>query len=356
MQGRAGKLARPVRFLLLWNRTAEGNGVLKTFLSTGFCALLFFSGAGAVPQDGAAGNSGSTSPFQISVDLNLVVLPTTVLNKKGGYATDLRQENFDVFEDNVRQTVRLFRTDDIPVAAGLVIDHSGSMQHKMPDVLTAADAFVRFSNPEDQMFVVNFNERVTLGLLPAVPFSDQAPELEAAIRRAPTSGETALYDAVDVALEKLKSGERDKKVLVVISDGGDNASVIDLRQILKKAAETNVLVYTIGIFEPTDPDQNPGVLKRLARESGGEAYFPAKLNEIPGICENIAKEIRHQYTLGYVSTNSQPGGRRAIRVVAHAPGKDLTVRTRAGYIASPSPAAPAQMDEGAPAAPKEQQK
>ena len=327
--------------------------MLKIFLSTGFSALLFLGGAiTAAPQDTAG--SDTTTPFQISVSLNLVVLPTTVLNKKGGYATDLHKENFDVFEDNVRQTLRLFRSDDIPVTAGLVIDHSGSMQHKMPEVLTAADAFVRSSNPEDQMFVVNFNERVTMGLLPAVPFSDQATELETAIRRAPTSGETALYDAVDVALEKLKSGERDKKVLVVISDGGDNASVIDLRQILKKAEETNVLVYTIGIFEPNDPDQNPGVLKRLAHESGGEAYFPSKLSEIPGICESIAKEIRHQYTLGYVSTNSKPGGRRAIRVVAHAPGKDLTVRTRSGYIAGYNSggdnnsgiATPAQKDEG----------
>ena len=347
MQG-ARQIRAPCPFLLRWNRTAEGNGVLKIFLSTAFSALLFctlvFFGVGAAAPQAGAGDTETTSPFQISVSLNLVVLPTTVLNKKGGFATDLRQENFDVFEDNVRQTVRLFRSDDIPVTAGLVIDHSGSMQHKMPDVLTAADAFVRFSNPEDQMFVVNFNERVTLGLLPAMAFSDQATELEAAIRRAPASGETALYDAVDVALEKLKSGERDKKVLLVISDGGDNASVIGLRQILKKAEQTNVLVYTIGIFEPNDPDQNPAVLKRLAHESGGEAFFPSKLSEIPGICENIANEIRHQYTLGYVSTNSQPGGRRVIRVVAHAPGKDLTVRTRSGYTAGTG-AIPAQKDQ-----------
>jgi Ca-activated chloride channel family protein len=320
--------------------------VLKKSLSTGFPALLFFFGASAADQQATPPDSGeSTSPFQISVSLNLVVLPTTVLNRKGGYATDLRQENFDVFEDNVRQTVRLFRNDDIPVTAGLVIDHSGSMQHKMPDVLTAADAFVRFSNPEDQMFVVNFNERVTLGLLPAMLFTDKATELEAAIRRAPTSGETALYDAVDVALEKLKSGDKEKKVLLVISDGGDNASVIDLRQILKKAEQSDVLVYAIGIFDESDSDQNPAVLKRLAHETGGEAFFPSKLNEIPGICENIAKEIQHQYTLGYVSTNSQPGGRRAIRVVAHAPRKDLAARTRSGYIPGGGET-PAQKDEG----------
>ncbi len=149
-------------------------------------------------------------------------------------------------------------SDDIPVTVGLVVDHSGSMHRKLPDVLAAANAFVKFSNPEDQMFVVNFNERVTLGLLPGTPFPDQASELETAIRRAPASGETALYDAVDVAVEKLKSGNRNKKVLVVISDGGDNASVIDMHQILTKAEQSDVLVYTIGIYDQNDPDQNPG--------------------------------------------------------------------------------------------------
>jgi len=158
--------------------------------------------------------------------------------------------------------------------------------------------------------------------------------MEAAIQRAPATGETALYDALDVALEKLKAGDREKKVLIVISDGGDNASVIDLRQILKKAAQSDVMMYTIGIFDQNDADQNPGVLKRLAHETGGEAFFPSQFSEVEGICENIAREIRHQYTLGYVSTNTQPGGHRVVRVVARAAGKELTVRTRSGYIAA----------------------
>ena len=313
--------------------------MLKIFLSTGFPALLFFFGASAAGQETTPPDSGETSsPFQISVSLNLVVLPTTVRDKKGGFATGLSQENFEVFEDNVRQTVRLFRHDDIPVTVGLVVDHSGSMHRKLPDVLAAASAFVKFSNPEDQMFVVNFNERVTLGLPPTMEFSGQANELEAAIQRAPTTGETALYDALDVALHKLKSGDREKKVLVVISDGGDNASVIDLRQILTKAAQSDVMLYTIGIYDQNDPDQNPGVLKRLAHETGGEAFFPSAFSEVEGICENIAREIRHQYTLGYVSTNTQPGGRRAVRVAARASGKDLMVRTRSGYVAASEPA------------------
>jgi Ca-activated chloride channel homolog len=313
----------------------KGNTVLKRFLSAGFFALLFsVSAEFAAPQTASPTDSQTTSPFQISVSLNLVVLPATVRDKKGGFATDLRQENFEVFEDNVRQTVRLFRHNDIPVTAGLVVDHSGSMQKKLPDVLAAANAFVKLSNPQDQMFVVNFNERVNLGLPPGLPFTDQATELEAAIERAPTTGETALYDAIDVGLEQLKSGDSEKKVLIIISDGGDNASVIDLHQILKKAAQSDVMLYTIGIFDENDPDQNPAVLRRLAHETGGEAFFPSRFNEVEGICENIAREIRHQYTLGYVSTNTQPGGRRVVRVVARASGKELTVRTRSGYLAA----------------------
>jgi VWFA-related protein len=208
------------------------------------------------------------------------------------------------------------------------------MRNKLPDVLAAARTFVQFSNTEDQMFVVNFNERVTLGLPEGIPFTNRADDLEAAILKAPATGETALYDAVDVALERLRTGDRDKKVLIIISDGGDNASVLELARILKKAEESNAIIYSIGIFDKDDPDQNPGVLRRLARETGGEAFFPPQFNETVSICEGIAKDIRHQYTLGYVSSNTRPGGQRAVRVVAHAAGKDLVVRTRAGYIAS----------------------
>jgi Ca-activated chloride channel homolog len=273
------------------------------------------------------------SPFQISVNLNLVVLPVSVRDTKGGFASDLQQQNFDVYEDGVRQAIRLFRHEDIPVTAGLVVDHSGSMQNKIADVIQASMAFVRSSNDQDQMFVVNFNERATLGLPQATPFTDRPEDMQSAILKAPLAGQTALYDALDMALDRLRSGDREKKVLVVISDGGDNASKIALPQILKKASESNAVVYTIGIFDKDDPDQNPGVLRRLAKETGGEAYFPERFGEASDICVAIAKDIRHQYTLGYVSANTVPAGHRAVRVVAKAAGKELKVRTRAGYIA-----------------------
>ncbi|HVW07191.1 MAG TPA: VWA domain-containing protein [Bryobacteraceae bacterium] len=273
--------------------------------------------------------------FQISVDLNLVVLPVTVRDRNGGFASGLTKDNFDVYEDGAKQSIRLFQHEDIPVTAGIVVDHSGSMTAKMPDVVAAAEKFAALSNPQDQMFVVNFNEQTTLGLPSDVPFTHFATLLRDAIEDAPTAGETALYDALDLALDRLNAGKPSKKVLVVFSDGGDNASKTTLQEVLRRAARSNAIIYTIGIFSPDDPDQNAGVLKHLAKETGGEAFFPQAYKDAAEICARIAKDIRNQYTLGYISTDTNPGGYRRVKVVAHAPGRDLRVRTRAGYEAAP---------------------
>src|ERR1039458_9629039 len=273
-------------------------------------------------------------PFKIAVDVDLVVLQATVRDRKGSIVSDAREQDFEVYEDGVRQSIRLFKHEDIPATAGLVVDHSGSMQHKLPDVVAAAGTFVQSSNREDQMFVVNFNEHVTLGLPAEMSFSNSSEELERAIWRAGTTGQTALYDALAEALERLRAGSRDKKVLMVISDGGDNASTHSLAEVLKMAGQSSAVVYTIGIFDPQDPDQNPGVLRHLAQATGGEAYFPEQLDEVVPICERIARDIRHQYTIGYFSTSrSQPGVYRAIRVVANGTAGKLSVRARSGYIA-----------------------
>jgi len=274
-------------------------------------------------------------PYRISVNVDLVVLHATVRDRQGGFASDLHEADFAVYEDGVRQSIRLFRHEDIPVTVGLVIDHSGSMVSKLQDVIAAARTFVRSSNPEDQMFVVNFNEKVTLGLPRAIRFTNRPEQLESAILRAPAMGMTALYDALAEALDQLQAGDRDKKVVIAISDGGDNASVHSLAQVLKLAGESSALVYTIGIFDDGDPDRNPEVLRRLARVTGGEAFFPRQLSEVVEICERIARDIRHQYTIGYVASRpAQPGAYRSIRVAATASayGK-LVVRARTGYIA-----------------------
>ena len=274
-------------------------------------------------------------PYQISVNVDLVVLNATVRDGKGRFASDLSEQDFAVYEDGVRQSIRLFRHEDIPVTVGLVVDHSGSMRAKIADVIAAARTFVRSSSPEDEMFVVNFNEKVTLGLPDNLPFSNRSEDLGSAIANAPTTGRTALYDAVFEARNRLQTGSREKRVLIVISDGGDNASAHTLADVLKMASQSTTLVYTIGIFDEEDPDRNPGVLRQLAGVTGGEAFFPGEYREVVAICERIARDIRNQYTIGYLSSSAaRPGAFLSIRVAAAAPGHGkLSVRARSGYIA-----------------------
>jgi VWFA-related protein len=291
---------------------------------------------------GDARESQEPEPYKISINVDLVVLHATVLNRNGGFASDLRQQDFTVYEDGVRQSIRLFRHEDIPVTVGLVIDHSGSMGPKLPEVTAAARTFVRTSNQEDRLFVVNFDEKVTLGLADTISFADRSEELERAISMTPATGMTALYDAAIEALERFQAGSKDKGALIVVSDGGDNASKHTLAELLRMAERSSVVMYAIGVFDDTEVDRNPTVLRRLAQATGGEAFFPKELNDVVSICERIARDIRNQYTIGYVSGNTgKPGVLRTIRVTASGTaGSKLVVRARSGYIAGgePSPA------------------
>ena len=284
-----------------------------------------------LPLVRAGGQDAQT--YQISVNVNMVVLNATVRDRKGRVAADLREENFEVFEDGVKQDVRLFRHEDIPVTVGLVIDHSGSMRPKLASVTAAARTFIESSSPDDQMFVVNFNENVTLGLPAAMPFTNRQEDLAFGISHTPATGKTALYDAIWKAREWMARGTRDKKVLIVISDGGDNASRHSLAEVLQAGNKSNIQVYTIGIFDAEDPDKNPAVLKQLALATGGEAFVPNDLSEVVSVCESIATDIRTQYTLGYQSSAPTEGGAyHAIKVVVRGTGKaKLHVRTRSGY-------------------------
>ncbi|MEQ1948368.1 MAG: VWA domain-containing protein [Bryobacteraceae bacterium] len=293
--------------------------------------LMLVAGAFAMAQSPPPFEGTESDTFQISVNVELVVLQASVRDRDGRTVPDLRAEDFEVLEDGTSQRVRLFRHEDTPVTVGLVIDHSRSMSDKLGDVIAAAQAFVKSSNPSDQMFVVNFNETVSSGLPRKTPFSDNANQLAAAIWGAPAIGMTALNDAIIEALRRLEEGVSDKKVLVVISDGGDNASKANLDRVLKLTQQSNAVIYTIGVFSPDDPDQNPQVLRRLARESGGEAFFPGQLTDTVQICERIAHDIRNQYTIGYTSTHEKrDGAYRKIRLNVQG-NRKVTVRTRAGY-------------------------
>ncbi len=295
--------------------------------------------ARAGPQVSPKWQDHDAGPFRIKVDVDLVVLHATVTDREGSSVSNLGEQGFEVYEDGAPQRIRLFRNEDIPVTVGLVVDHSTSMRPKMVEVIAAAKAFARSSNREDQMFVVNFNERVSLGQPGAIRFTDSTAELGDAIAAAPTGGMTALYDAIARPLEELQAGSRYKKVLIVISDGGDNASTHSLDQVMKLARQSSAVIYTIGIFDGNDPDRNPRVLKHLAGETGGEAFFPDQLSQVVSICERIARDIRHQYTIGYVPSNpARDSSYRTIRVLARAKGHGrLSVRTRTGYIAAGEP-------------------
>lgn len=312
----------------MWLSRTRKLGVAR---ATGLALLLLVpeshAGYQAPPAD-----QGS---FRISVDVALVVLHATVTDRQGSLVTNLGEQDFEVYENGIPQHIQLFKNEDIPVAVGLIVDHSTSMSPKIAEVTAAARGFVRSSNREDEMFAVNFNEIASLGLPAAIRFTDSTAELERAITNKPTGGQTALYDALALGLAQLQAASRDKKVLIVVSDGGDNASRQNLDQVMKLAEQSSAVIYTVGLFDEEDPDRNPGVLKRLAQATGGEAFLPGQLGDVAAICERIARDIRHQYTIGYVPSDAaRDGSYRAIRVVARTKGQGkLSVRTRTGYIA-----------------------
>lgn len=310
-----------------WNRELSAlRTLLPAFLVLVLSALPALSEQQAVQQDS----------YRLSVNVDLVLLQTTVRDKQGRYLPDLKQENFRVYEDGAPQQIRVFHNEDTPVTVGIVVDHSGSMRGKLRDVGAAAAAFVESSHPDDQMFVMNFNEHISLGLDGDFHFSNNPVELKSAIWGAAADGQTALYDAIDKSLTRLQQvgSSNQRKALLVISDGGDNASRSSLASVVKLAQESSAVIYAIGIYEPDDPDRNPRALSRLAQETGGEAYFPEQVSDAIEICAAIARDLRNQYTIGYVSSSTKPEGfYHSLRVSAVSPGQPrLTVRTRAGYI------------------------
>ena len=282
---------------------------------------------------------------KIKVDVSLVVLHTTVLDDRGKFADGLKVENFRIFEDKVEQKLSTFKREDVPVSMGLVIDNSGSMRDKRPRVNEAAITLVEASNPQDEAFVVNFNDDFYLDL--DKDFTSSIPELKEALERIDARGSTALYDAVIGSLDHLKKGTRDKKVLLVVTDGEDNASRHSLENVVEQAQRSNAVIYAVGVFSDDDIKHNHramkkarGALSDLANATGGLAFFPETADDTESICTQIAHDIRNQYTLAYYPTNAAHDGTfRTVSVQVTPPrgvGK-LTVRTRTGYFASRAP-------------------
>jgi Ca-activated chloride channel homolog len=308
--------------------------IYRKYVCTNLCLVALFSLI-VLPGMLAQQEYPPGKPYTISVNVEMVALNATVRDHRGALVSGLAQKDFQVYENEIPQQIECFSREDIPVTAGLVIDNSGTMGPKRSEVITAALTFARSSNPEDQMFVINFNENVSFGLPANMPFTDKVAQLEIALSGIVADGMTALYDAVAVALDHLKKGNRNKKVLIVISDGGDNASKIKLDRVLAVAGQSDAIIYTIGIFDENDPDRNLRALKELAKATGGEAFLPGSVKDVVPICKQIAYDIRNQYSITYLPTNiKQDGSFRTIKVTAGAQdGRRLFVRTRAGYYA-----------------------
>ena len=281
-------------------------------------------------------NSFSDKDFTIRSDVRLVLLDVSVRDANGGFVSGLTKDNFTIYEDGKPQKIAQFANQDIPVTVGIVVDESGSMRPKRNETVTAAITFIESSNPQDEVFVINFNEKVYHGLPDTVLFTDNVKMLREALWSTPPEGRTALYDAIFASLHQLDMGRRDKKTLVLISDGGDNVSIHTRREVQNKVDESLATMYTIGIFDQDDPDRNPDVLKWLANVSGGVAYFPEKLEGIVPVCKQIAKDIRTRYTIAYIPPDGKPGALRHVKVAASAPdhGK-LIARTRTQYTYNP---------------------
>jgi Ca-activated chloride channel family protein len=309
-----GRVARLGMGVLLWATASVGGGGQTKASNTD---------AKAAGQD-----------FTIQTTSRLVLLDVSAKDAAGGFVSGLTKDHFKVFENGKPQEISQFANSDIPVTVGIAVDESGSMRPKRSQVVTAALVFIQASNPMDEMFVVNFNEKARRGLPDDILFSDNVPQLRSALWQGDPEGRTALYDAVEMSLHQLDFGRQAKKTLVLISDGGDNHSTHTQQEVMKDVLSSLVTIYTIGIYDEDDPEKNEGILKNLAHVSGGVFYHPVKLEDIVPICRQIAQDIRTRYTIGYVP-QAEGKMERHIKVEASSPEHPkLIVRTRTSYVFS----------------------
>jgi Ca-activated chloride channel family protein len=286
------------------------------------------------PQSKQPQTSDDNGTFVIRKDVDEVLLHATVVDEKQRIVTNLDKSAFSVFEDGKPQTIISFHHEDIPVAMGIVIDNSGSMREKRAKVNQAALNLVRSSNPQDEVFVVNFNDEYYLDQ----DFTNDLLRLKEALEKIDAKGGTALYEAVVASADHLKRDARlERKVLFVVTDGEDNASRETLEQAVKQLqVENGPSVYAIGVLgDEEHPKRARRALEIIAQRTGGLAFFPKTLDEVDEISRQVAHDIRNQYTIGYKPTNPKgTGGFRQIRVEAKAKGHGkMAVRTKSGYYA-----------------------
>jgi len=277
-----------------------------------------------------------------STQSELVVLHVAVKDRKGGYVGGLGQEAFRVLENRRPQEISFFNNQDAPVTVGLLIDSSGSMAPNRNLVIAAAMAFSKAMNPQDEFFVLGFNENIHTPLPADKPFTNYEPTLRVALVQAiKARGQTAIYNAVNSGIEYVQKGGFERQVLIVVSDGGDNASSATRAQVLANAQASNAVIYTIALVDPMDPEADPGFLSQLSESTGGVSFRPKNATEIEEILQRVALDIRNMYTIGYVPASAPPAQRarkdeqlRRVAVDVRLPtGQKLAVRTRRAYLA-----------------------
>lgn len=272
--------------------------------------------------------------FGMRVQVENVTLPVTVVDERSHIVTDLRISNFTVYENGEPQQIIDFRREDIPVSIGILVDNSGSMREKRQKVSTAVLNLIKASNPSDEEFIVNFNDEPYLDQ----DFTNKLDLLHEALDRLDSRGSTALYDAVIASCDHLaKAAKRDKKVLIVVTDGEDNTSQESLEQAIRAVQDENgPTIYSIGILGHEGKEHRAKrALEALSLQTGGVAFFPKNLDEVDSVSQAVARDIRNQYSITYKPSNPQTnGGYRQVKVVARAAGyRELVVRTKSGYFA-----------------------
>lgn len=263
----------------------------------------------------------------------------SVRDRGGRYVKGLTQDAFTVIDDGKPQTLEMFSPEEVPASVGLLIDNSNSMQPSRDRVIASAVEFAKHSHPQDELFVLTFNDMVQRAWGPLVIADTEPAQFQSAMSKAIVArGMTAIYDGIVGGLSQLEHAKHTRQVLIVVSDGGDNASHAKLEDVIKDVHESDATVYTVALVDPLMPDgSNPGLLRRLAQSTGGEFYFPRRVEDVSRAFERIAKDIRSAYTIAYIPTKNgdSAGGRRrrSVKVYVHAPdGRMLNVRARDGYF------------------------
>ncbi|MGH9174153.1 MAG: VWA domain-containing protein [Vicinamibacterales bacterium] len=305
---------------------------MRSYMAAACVALSLLMCTGQVLPSTATAQERPT----FSAESDLVVVHAMVEDGRGQAVPGLLDTNFLVYEDNYPQTISFFSSADAPASIGLLIDNSTSMASKRERVIASVVSFAELSNAEDEIFVLAFNERVHEAWAPRVISESDMSALRATLEKHISArGKTALYDGIARGLERLALGRHARQVLVIVSDGSDNASLTGLDEMLGRTQSSSAMIYTVALNDPVDRDGNPKLLKRISTSTGGESFSPRDVDEVPEAIDHIARDIRATYTLGFVPTNqARDGSMRKLRVVArHPDGRTLKVQTRGGYLA-----------------------